>query len=134
MADLERNKEVVRRHLEEGVTRRRAQIWSELMTDEFTLHHPLVQPGREGYEEALAALWSAFPDLAIEVLDVVAEGDSVVVRYVERGTHEGDLLGVPPTGRRYEKHGFTLYRLERGRLAEAWLQEDDQGFNAQLFG
>jgi hypothetical protein len=41
---------------------------------------------------------------------------------------------VPPTGKSYEKHGFRLYRVESGRLAEAWLQEDDQGFQQLIFG
>ena len=65
--------------------------------------------------------------------DVMAEDDRVVVRYIERGAHTGDFVGLPPTGRTYEKHGFALYRIAGGQLAEAWLQEDDQGYQQQLF-
>jgi predicted ester cyclase len=79
-------------------------------------------------------LLSAFPDLRVEVLDLVAEDDRVVVRYIERGTHTGEFVGIPPTGRTYEKHGFALYRVAAGQLAEAWMQEDDQGYQQQLFG
>jgi predicted ester cyclase len=68
------------------------------------------------------------------LLDIVAEGDRVAIRYVERGTHLGDLMGLPPSGRTYAKHGMTMYRLADGRLAEAWLQEDDAGYQQQLFG
>jgi predicted ester cyclase len=92
------------------------------------------RPARTAYADAVAVLWSGFPDLAVEVLDLVAENDRVVARYIERGTHTGDFMGLAPTARSYEKHGFTLYRLDGGRLAEAWLQEDDQGYQQQLFG
>lgn len=70
----------------------------------------------------------------MEVLDLISEDDRVVVRYIERGTHTGEFVGRPPTGRRYEKHGFALYRIENSRLAESWMQEDDQGYQQQLFG
>ena len=93
-----------------------------------------MEPGRTNYAAALAMLRGGFPDLRVEVLDLVAEDDRVVVRYIERGRHTGDFVGLPPTGRAYEKHGFALYRVARGKLAEAWMQEDDQGYQQQLFG
>jgi predicted ester cyclase len=131
---LEDHKAVVRRHLEEAVSGRRPELWDELMAEGFVLHHPQVRPGRAGYAEACEAMWSGFPDVGVEVLDMVAEGDRVAVRYVERGTHTGMFMGMAPSGRRYEKHGFVLYRMEDGRLAEAWYQEDDLGYQRQLFG
>ena len=104
------------------------------MAEDFVLHHPLVPAGRSNYAEAVATLWAGFPDLNEEVLDLVAEDDRVVARYIERGTNTGEFLGLAPTGRSYAKHGFALYRVANGRLAEAWMQEDDQGFQQQLFG
>ena len=128
------NKAIVLQHLEEAVNQRQPEIWAEIMADDFVLHHPLVQPGRSNYADALAMIWAGFPDLHVEVLDLVAEDDRVVARYVERGTHTGDFVGMPPSGKSYEKHGFSLYRLADGKLAEAWMQEDDQGYQQQLFG
>jgi len=64
----------------------------------------------------------------------VAEGDRVAARYVDRGTHLGDFLGIAPSGRSYAKHGLALYRVEQDRLVEAWFQEDDAAFQQQLFG
>jgi predicted ester cyclase len=128
------NKRVVRTHLLEAVSQQRPELWEELMDPGFVLHHPLVEPGRAAYESVLRVLWTAFPDLRVELLDLVAEGDRVVVRYIERGTHLGDFMGMAPSGRTYEKHGFTLYRLDNGRLIEAWLQEDNLGYQQQLFG
>ena len=128
------NKAIVRRHLEEAITLNRPEVWDEIMREDFTLNHPLVERGRDGYKAAVDALRSGFPDLREEILDIVAEDDRVVVRYIERGTHTGDFLGTPPSGRTYEKQGFALYRIEAGQLAEAWFQEDDAGFQQQIFG
>jgi predicted ester cyclase len=133
-AATEHNKALVRRHLEEAVSSRRPDVWADVMAHDFVLHHPDVAAGRDGYHAAVAVLWEGFPDLSEEILDLVAEGDRVAVRYVERGTHTGVFLGVAPSGRSYEKHGFALYRVEAGRLAEAWMQEDDLGFQRQVFG
>ena len=89
---------------------------------------------RLGSQHRRAVLGVPAPhQLLVEVLDLLAENDRVMVRYIERGTHTGDLMGLPPTGRSYEKHGFALYRVADGRLAECWLQEDDLGFQQQLF-
>jgi steroid delta-isomerase-like uncharacterized protein len=128
-----RNKQLVRRHLEDALSNKRPEVWAEIMADDFVLHHPGVGHGRDGYRAAVALLWAAFPDLSEEILDLVAEGDRVAVRYVERGTHTGEFLGVPPSGRSYEKNGFALYRVDGGRLVEAWAQEDDLGFQQQIF-
>lgn len=133
MSELHENKALVRRHLDEAVNQRRPEVWNDVMTEEFVLHHPLVEPGRAGYAAALSVLWDGFPDINVEVLDLLAEDDRVVVRYTETGTHSGDFMGLAPTGRGYIKHGFALYRVANGRLAEAWLQEDDLGYQQQLF-
>jgi steroid delta-isomerase-like uncharacterized protein len=130
--DLEANKAIVRRHLEEAVNGHRPELWDEIMAEDFVMHNPYALPGRAGYREMISMMWNAFPDLSVELLDVVAEDDRVVVRYVDTGTHLGEMLGNPPTGRRYTKHGFAMFRIASGRLAETWLQEDDLGYYQQL--
>ena len=133
MSALDDNRALVLRHLEEAVNLDRPELWNDIMAEDFIIHHPLVEPGRAGYAAGLGLLRAGFPDLNVELLDVVAEHDRVVVRYIERGTHTGDFMDLPPTGRSYEKHGFAMYRVADGRLAECWLQEDDLGFQQQLF-
>jgi steroid delta-isomerase-like uncharacterized protein len=132
VSDVASNKRLVRRHLEDALSGKRPDVWAEIMADDFVIHHPAVARGRAGYHAAVAILWEAFPDLSEEILDMVAEGDRVAVRYVERGTHTGDFLGVAPSGRSYEKRGIALYRIRDGRLVEAWMQEDDLGFQQQI--
>jgi steroid delta-isomerase-like uncharacterized protein len=129
------NKEVVRRHLEVAVNEHRPELWDELMAEDLVMHHPQFgtrSPGRVGYRAGMDALWAAVPDLSVEILDLIAEGDRVVVRYFERGTHRGDLYGVKATGRRYQKHGFSMYRVGDGEITEIWIQEDDLGWRRQL--
>jgi steroid delta-isomerase-like uncharacterized protein len=134
MSAEEENKAVVRRHLEQAVSQGRHEVWDEIMAEDFVLHHPMVPPGRAAYARSVEILREGFPDLREEVLDLVAEGDRVVARYIERGTHTGTFFGLPPSGRAYEKHGLALYRLAGGRLAEVWIQEDERGFERQIFG
>ncbi|MHA7649095.1 ester cyclase [Mycobacterium sp. ML4] len=134
MADRGANKALVRRHLLEAINRKQPGLWAEIMSEDFDIHHPLVEAGRVGYARAIDVLWRAFPDVSIEILDLVAEDDRVVARYVDRGTHLGEFMGLPPSGRTYAKHGFAMYRIAGGRLAEAWIQEDDLAFQTQLFG
>lgn len=127
------NKALVRRHLEEAISRNHPELWDEIMEEGFVLHHPMVQPGRANYAESVELLRAGFPDLREEIVDLIAEGDRVVARYIERGTHTGEFFGLAPSGRSYEKHGFALYRVAEGRLAEVWVQEDDLGFRRQIF-
>lgn len=80
----------------------------ELFTDDYVLHDPTVGDeihGPDGFRRYVASFHEAFSDLHVEQLDHVAEGDKIATRFVIRGTHDGPLLGVSPTGRRVETHG-----------------------------
>jgi predicted ester cyclase len=74
----------------------------------------------------------AFPDVRVSVEDQIAEGDMVVTRWTATGTHTGELMGIPPTGRRIEISGITINRFSGGRIAEDWYQSDDLGMMQQL--
>lgn len=134
--DLERrdaNKCVIRDHFERGVSRGELEIYDLIMDEDYMLHVGLVQNalagGLVGYKAGLGSFQDSFPDMAIELLDLVAEDDMVVAHYIERGTHTGTPhRGHPANGRAYQKHGFGLYRLHGGRMVEGWVQEDDLSF------
>jgi predicted ester cyclase len=66
----------------------------------------------------------ALPDLHAAEQDVVAEGDTVAVRFVVEATHEGNLLGIEPTGRRVRWDAVDVYRLKDGRIVEEWAADD----------
>ena len=68
----------------------------------------------------------SFPDMRMEIIELVAEGDSVVGRFTCSATHLGEWLGHPPTGRRFEAiDEVSIFRFREGRIVEAWGIEDN---------
>ena len=74
----------------------------------------------------------AFPDIEFAVEDELAEGDRVAMRWSAKGTHRGELMGIPPTGNRVETTGMLIYRVSGGKSAEAWVSGDDLGIMQQI--
>ncbi len=68
----------------------------------------------------LQALFAAFPDIVLEVKDMIASGDRVVIRYQFKGTHTGELFGTAATGRKVAFDGINIYRLKDKKVAEVW--------------
>lgn len=93
---------------------------------------PGTDGGREGVRRAVQLSLAAFPDLWIDVDDVVVDGDLVVTRWTMRGTHTGPLWGVPPTGRAVSVTGITMNRIVNGMYAEEWVNQDTLGLLQQL--
>lgn len=133
MTTLEENKEIVRRL--SAVWDGDLDVVDELVAEDFTNHNPLVPdapPGPEGFERNVSALRAAFPDIEFVTEDVVAEGDRVVIRAVGRGTHEGELMGIEPTGRKVTLSTIVIFRIEDGQIAERWAQSDTMGMLRQM--
>ena len=90
--------------------------------------------GREQFRERLRRFLDAFPDFAVEVEHLVAEGDQAISHQVYRATHRGEWLGVAPTGRQVSWAGMNVFRIECGRIAESWGVADHLGLLEQLGG
>ena len=119
----EHNIDVVRRWLDEGWTGGDMAVADDLLTDDFLLHDPVANrevAGRAAEQALISGFRKAIPDLAFTIDDVVADGDSVTIRWTAEGTHAGELLGVPGTGRALMIRGVDMYRLQDGRIAESW--------------
>ena len=86
----------------------------------------------DGYKAFMSGLLAAFPDSRFLVDDVIAEGDKVVVRHRLQGTHQAEPQGIPATGREVEISGIVIFRIEEGKIAEAWLNADIMGMMQQL--
>ena len=129
----EQNKQLVRR-MYEVINGRDLSLATELLTEDVVYHDaaPGLPPGREGYLAFTQMFLDAFPDLQLTVEDLLAEGDRVAARVRGRGTHQGEFMGVAPTGRSFEASGITIIRLEDGRIAEEWEQIDILGILQQL--
>ena len=85
---------------------------------------PIEATGAELAKQLFALLLSAYPDLQITVEDLIAEGDKVVSRNTVTGTHRGEHLGVPPTGRSVTYDEVIIARFADGRIAETWAVVD----------
>jgi steroid delta-isomerase-like uncharacterized protein len=81
---------------------------------------PLKAEGAQKLKEVFARLHRAFPDLHITVEDLIAEGDKVVARNSVTGTHQGDYMGLPPTGKSVTYDEIFIFRFVNGRVAETW--------------
>jgi predicted ester cyclase len=79
-----------------------------------------------------SALLAAFPDLHVQLDDMVADGDKLVSRYTVHGTHDGELMGIPPTGKQVSIGGIAIDRFEDGQSVEHWEVFDQMGMMQQL--
>ena len=88
--------------------------------------------GFEGRKIFVSAFLSAFPDIHVYVEDTVAEGNKLVTRWSARGTHKGDLMGIPPTGKAVSITGIAIDHFENGQSVEHWEVIDQLGLMQQL--
>jgi steroid delta-isomerase-like uncharacterized protein len=85
-----------------------------------------------GYRQAICAFLNAYPDSRFSIDDVIAEGDTVVIRHSLRGTHQAAFQGIPPTGKQVKVGGIATFRVVNGKIAETWLDADILGMLQQL--
>ena len=85
-----------------------------------------------GFRHFFGGMLHAFPDLTVDIQDMITEGDRVVTRKVMRGTHRGDLWGAPPTGKEVQLEVIDIFRVADGKLAEHWTQLDVLAVARQL--
>ena len=93
---------------------------------------PEPQHGRQAWRQGFEMMRRAFPDLQAHIEDVVAAQDKVAVRVRFRGTHSGDFLGFPATGRTIEYVSHEFYRIVDGLIAEEWICSDTATLFRQL--
>ncbi|HKF80330.1 MAG TPA: ester cyclase [Thermoleophilaceae bacterium] len=95
-------------------------------------YNPHGDEGLEGMKKTVTMYREAFPDLSFTIDDQIAEGDKVVTRWTGRGTHQGELMGAPATGRTSTVIGIGIDRFEDGMIVEAWGCWDALGMFQQL--
>jgi steroid delta-isomerase-like uncharacterized protein len=130
MPTTEENKTVVRRVLEEMFNEGNLDAADELIAPDFVDRVPTIPEevrGPEGFKEFAAAYRAAFSDLHVEVEEQIAEGDLVATRWTATGTHDGDLMGIAPTGNRVTQPGMDISRVSDGKVAETW-----EGYNSMV--
>jgi steroid delta-isomerase-like uncharacterized protein len=93
---------------------------------------PEPQHGRDTWRQGFEMIRHAFPDLQAHIEDIVAAEDKVAVRLRFRGTHRGEFLGIPATGRTIDYVSHEFYRIADGLLAEEWICSDTATLLRQL--
>jgi predicted ester cyclase len=119
----EENKALVRREQEE--------LWNH--TGDLDAAEELFAAGQaEAAKQEAANFRRGFPDVISTIEDLIAEGDKVVARWRSRATHQGDYMGIAPTGNRVGFTGISFYCIEGGKIAESWNSEDKLGLMRQI--
>ena len=131
---IEENKAKVRRVWEEVMNKGNLAVADELMPANYIFHGPggIDAKGPEGFKQYVTIYRTAFPDLHCTIEDMVAEEEKVVSRFTLRGTHLGDMMGIPPTGKKAEIVGIVMSRLAGGNEIEAWRSYDTLAMYQQL--
>ena len=128
-------KRVVRRLYEEVWSEGRLDLLDELLADSFEHHGPAV-PDRvtdaAGYREFVLTFRRAFPDTRIDIVRTVEEGPTVAVRWLGSGTHDGEFMGLEPTGKRVANPGVSFVGFDAGQIGEIWDMYDTDDLLTQL--
>jgi predicted ester cyclase len=119
----EENKAIVRRLVDEVLNAGQMEVIDEFYAPALT----------EEAKRWIAPFRASFPDVHMKIIDLIAEGDTIVGRFTCSGTHLGEWLGYAPTGRRFEAiDEVSIYRFRDGRIVETWGIEDNLGRLEQL--
>ena len=129
----EENKSVVRRWFQAFNDHDLAAEEASRSPD-FAAHVPGAPAPLDGasWKSFIAAFFAGFPDFQLELQDLLAEGDRVAARWTFRGTHEGEFLGVAPTGKRVSMSAVEVNRVADGKVTEHWVVLDQLGLLQQL--
>jgi steroid delta-isomerase-like uncharacterized protein len=131
----EENKALIQRFVDEAFNKGNLDVAVEVYASTFISHDPTTpeqQGSPEDVKQFVNMYLSAFPDGRTTVEDSIAEGDKVAYRWTFRGTHQGELMGIAPTGKQVEITGITINRISGGKVEEQWNNFDQLGMLQQL--
>ena len=132
----EKNKAALRRWFDEVWNQKREATIDEMFPADSVAHglgdHEADVRGPAEFKQFMANITDSIPDVHIHVDDIFAEGDRAAARITLEGTHTGEGLGVPPTGRTIRIQGNIIVRIVDGRILEGWNSYDQLGFLRQI--
>jgi predicted ester cyclase len=131
------NGEVIRRYVDEVWNWGMLDVADELLALAHVRHDPVLEFDAIGIDEIklqVSALRAAFPDLRFEASIYASSDDDgfVTRRWMMTGTHDGEWMGIAPTGAKITSTGMALSRFDNGKIAEEWIHRDDLGLMRQL--
>lgn len=113
------------------------EVCTQFLTEDFVINlagMPFQMRGRDAWIQNAETMQHAFPGIQARIDDIFSAGDRVAVRLTFQGTHKGEFLGIPATGRDVEYSSIELYRVADGKLAEEWISSDTATLMRQLTG
>jgi steroid delta-isomerase-like uncharacterized protein len=132
----ETNKTVSRRFFEEVFGKGKLNVLDEIIATDHVNTGPGTLPelptGPEGAKQLVTVYRNAFPNVHFTIDEQIAEGDKVVTRWTADGTHQGELVGIPATGKMSTVTGIAIDRIVDGKIAESWGIFDQFGMMQQL--
>lgn len=130
----EQNAAIVRNFVDQVITQGDIDSAAQFVCEDVVEQVPFPGqgPGLRGLQDVLRGMRSGFPDLNFAITEQVAEGDKVASRFEWTGTHRGEFLGVPATGRPVRVWGIVIDRLENGRIKDTRIIMDSLGLMMQL--
>lgn len=131
----EQNKALARQFVEEVINQGNIGLIDELLTPDFVEHEELppgMPPGREATKVVFTMMRSAFPDIKATIEHLITEGDEVVLHMTWAGTHEGEFMGIPPTGKSMSINVIDIFGIAEGKIVEHWGIWDGMAMMQQL--
>jgi len=128
------NATIIRRFVDEVITQGKIESAAQYVWEDVSEQVPLPGqgPGLDGLKDVLRAMRAGFPDIIFSIQEQITEGDKVASRFEWTGTHKGEFLGVPATGRPVRVWGVVIDRLEDGRIRDTRIIMDTLGLMTQL--
>lgn len=109
-------------------------IVDEITAEDAIGHDPAMPDshGPDGFKEVIQTYRGAFSDLEFTIEDCISDRDLVCIRWSSTGTNDGELMGMPPTGKTVNSTGISIDRIQDGKIVESWIQWDNAGMAQQL--
>ena len=129
----EQNKIIIRRLFNEGMNQKKLYLIDEIIGASYINHDmPGTERGPAGFKKLVQSFTDGFADMHIHLSEVIAEGDIVVTRGEWTGTHTGDFMGMPATGKKIKIKYIDMWRMENEKAVENWVQMDMSSLMQQL--
>jgi steroid delta-isomerase-like uncharacterized protein len=131
----EQNKGIIKRSNEELWNAGNTDVADEIYAVDYVRHYPASPEditSRDGLKQLVTMYHKVYPDFHSTLEDIFAEGDKVAARYTVRGTHKGELMGIPPTGNQVTMSAIIIHRFADGKIVEDWAEYDFGGQLQQL--
>jgi len=131
---MEQNKAIYREFIQRVFNEGRLDMLDKFLAPSYVIRDapPGSPPGAEGVKQVVTMFRNAFPDFEITLDEVIAEGDVVAASSTVRGTHQGEIFGMPATGNRVSISSLTMVRIIDGRLVESRVKNDTAALMSQL--